>query len=117
MRAADRFHVEQSIPPSLASLRRLAMNLQWTWNPHAPRRLLAAPIRSRGSTPARTPSRLLDLITQERWEQLAADQGFVDEIAALDDDLTAALEEPRWFQHHGASAHCGSPPTSPPSSG
>jgi starch phosphorylase len=102
MRAADRFHVEQSIPPSLAPLRRLAVNLRWTWDA----RTRAAFTRTDPQAWAESgedPIALLDLITPERWDELAADRGFVDEVAALDGDLTAAMEEPRWFQHHGES--------------
>ncbi len=98
MQPLYRFRIEPVIPASLRPLRRLATNLRWTWDDRTKAlfgRLDATAWQASNGDPVR----LLELISDDRWAALAADSGLVEEVAALDDELTDAIREPRWFQH------------------
>jgi len=101
MQPIHRFRIEPAVPDSLRPLGRLATNLRWSWDERT-KALFTRLDPVAWKAAEGDPIRLLELVSPERWVVLAADQGVVDEVAALDSDLTDALTEPRWFQHRNS---------------
>ncbi|MFZ4896201.1 alpha-glucan family phosphorylase [Plantibacter sp. Mn2098] len=97
MKAIRRFTVRAVIPERLAPLAELAANLRWSW--HEPTQRLFAeiePLVWRDTD--HDPISGLGMVTPERLDELAADEGFVARAQALRDDLRAYIAEPRWYQ-------------------
>jgi len=100
MRPTHRFTVTSEIPESLSALPRLASNLHWAWD-----RDLAAVFdridgRDHDLTWRRTGQHPTDLIRRtqpERWVELAADDAFVQQVAAADRRLDDVLSGASWF--------------------
>ncbi len=107
MQPIYRFRIEPAVPLALAPLTRLATNLRWTWDERT-RALFARLDPPTWARAGGDPIRLLELISPERWAVLATDQAVVDEVDALDNELSDAINEPRWFQHQqrAASLRC-----------
>lgn len=97
IKALRTFRVRPTMPPALAPLTDLALNLRWAW--HAPTRDLFA-----GIDPAlwdeagQNPVALLGRLTQDRLRGLAEDGGFTGRVAAAAGDLHAYLTGTRWAQ-------------------
>ncbi len=109
MRPAHQFTVTSQIPESLSSLPRLAANLHWAWH-----RELAAVFdrvdrREHGQSWRHTglhPTEMIRRTDPARWSTLAADDEFVEQVAAADRRLDELLDGPSWFhdrQAQGAS--------------
>ncbi len=97
MKAIRRFTVRPAIPERLSALEQLAGNLRWAW--HEPTQDLFAEIAPDAWREfQQDPLSLFGQITQERIDELAADDAFVDRANALRDDLSTYLTEPRWYQ-------------------
>ena len=97
MRSVRQFNVVPAIPAPLQALRGLAGNLHWTWDRDTTalfERLDPVLWRRTG----RDPLRLLAAISEERWQQLAADAAVVSAVDAAAERLRNAIEAPRWFQ-------------------
>lgn len=96
VRAIRRFVVRPVLPTQLAALAELAANLRWSWHPPTQRVF-------RDVDPAvwkavnHDPVRLLGTVRRERWEELAADDSFLERLAAMRADLQAYLTEDRWY--------------------
>ncbi len=102
MRSVRQFNVVPAIPAPLQALRRLAGNLHWTWDRHTIslfERLDPVLWRRTG----RDPLRLLAAISDERWQELAADPDVVAAVQAAEQRLRDAVEAPRWFQGRDGS--------------
>ena len=97
VRALRRFTVRPGLPPALAELHTLAVNLRWTWHP-ATRDVFEAVDPDRWRQVAADPLRLLAEVPADTLERLAADEDFVARITAAAADLTRYLTEPRWYQ-------------------
>jgi starch phosphorylase len=83
-------------PAALEPLERLIRNLRWTW--HEPTRALFADIDQDVWREVRgDPLRLLGSVSMERMEELAADEGFLRRLHALDEELGAYLQAPTWY--------------------
>ncbi|GAA0980220.1 Glycogen phosphorylase [Nocardioides aquaticus] len=112
MRAFRRFTVRPVLPPALDALGELAANLRWSWHP-ATQDLFAEVDAERWEATGHDPVRLLGEVGRERFEELAADEGFTRRLAGLRADLQAYLTEDRWFQRtqvHGADGGPGGGP-------
>ena len=108
MKAIRRFTVRTVLPESLAGLEELATNLRWSW--HEPTRQLFAQLSpSLWEASAHDPIGLLGEIDPSRLDELAADQGFIDQVTERLRDLHSYLTEPRWYQSlpEGAPAAIG----------
>jgi starch phosphorylase len=97
MKAIQQFHVLPTLPPQLARLHDLAMNLHWAWDPDTIglfRRLDP----ELWETTGRNPVALLGQVSQKRLAQLADDDRFVAHLrrvaGAFDEYLRA---ESAWY--------------------
>ncbi len=100
VRAIRRFTVRPVLPPALAALGELAANLRWSWDP-ATQDVFAAVDGELWEAVGHDPVRLLGEVPAARWEELAADEGFVSRLSGVRGDLETYLTEPRWFQGSG----------------
>ncbi|SMH37085.1 starch phosphorylase [Rathayibacter oskolensis] len=103
MKAIRRFTVRSVLPPELSALGELAGNLRWAW--HEPTRRLFERVDpelwQRGGA---DPTALLGAVSPERLAELSRDQGFVDDVWRLRDELERYRTEPRWYQSLPESA-------------
>jgi starch phosphorylase len=106
MRALHSFSVRPSLPPELAALGRLAMNLRWSWDART-RDLFRWVDPERWEAVAHDPVQLLGAVPPARLAELAGDAAFTRYLAEVADDLARYLTQPRWFQDRQAEA--GSP--------
>ena len=97
MKAIRRFTVRTVLPEALDAVSALAANLRWSW--HEPTRRLFARIDPiLWDELDHDPIALLGAVDSARLEELAGDGQFIADAQALRADLTAYLEEPRWYQ-------------------
>ncbi|WP_312395156.1 alpha-glucan family phosphorylase [Kocuria sp.] len=97
MKAIRRFTVRTVLPESIAPLSRLAKNLRWSW--HKPTEDLFAQLNPRAWENVHgDPVKLLGSLTREEIQQIAEDPQTVEQITALDADLTRYLTQPQWYQ-------------------
>lgn len=97
MKAIRRFTVRTVLPEALDAVAALAANLRWSW--HEPTRRLFARINPvLWDELDHDPIALLGAIDPARLDELAADSAFIADAEALRADLTAYLEQPRWYQ-------------------
>lgn len=100
MKAIGRFTVRTVLPESLAAVGALAANLRWSW--HEPTKQLFARIDPQlWDDLDHDPIALLGAVDPARLEQLAHDEAFIADAESLQADLTAYLEQPRWYQSLG----------------
>lgn len=86
------------LPPALAPLNALAMNLRWSW--HAPTRELFRSLEPRLWDLSREdPIVFLGNLGVERLEALAADHDVVARVQSAEAELASYLSEPRWYQN------------------
>ena len=91
------------LPESLAPLTVLAENLRWSWHPET-RDLFAAIDPVLWDECGHDPIRLLGEVSSSRWDELAADEGFIRWMWHRHDDLQAYVHDDRWYQTLGAEA-------------
>ena len=97
MKAIRRFTVRPALPERLSSLETLSGNLRWAW--HLPTQELFSEISPDAWRDYQhDPVTLFGEISQQRIDELAADDSFVERANALRDDLEKYLHEPRWYQ-------------------
>jgi starch phosphorylase len=106
MRALRSFTVRPALPPPLAPLVRLAMNLRWSWDERV-RDLFRWVDPDAWERTGHDPVRLLGTADPERPEALARDPAFCGLLDALHTDLEHYLATPGWFQ--AWKAETGSP--------
>src|SRR6056297_594032 len=102
MRPVHSFNVVSTVPESLRSIEVVATNLRWAWD----RELARVFDRLDGGVEGRSwrvtgqhPVDLVRRTTPGCWAELAADDSFVDQVAAAHDRLRAQLDGPSWFSH------------------
>ncbi len=103
MRAIRRFTVRPVLPGPLEGLRELVANLRWSWDLPT-QRLFADVDPQLWEDVGHDPSRMLGEVPQERWDELADDQGFLARLRAAVDDLRRYRSEPRWYASLGSDA-------------
>jgi starch phosphorylase len=97
VRALRRFTVRATLPPELAALSDLVMNLRWSW--HQETLDLFASVdpelwRECGGDPVR----MLGAVSPARLAALARDKRFIRRLSDAADDLNDYLSQPRWYQ-------------------
>ncbi len=97
MRALHSFSVRPSLPPELAALERLAMNLRWSWDART-RDLFRWVDPERWEAVAHDPVQLLGAVPPPRLAELAGEAAFTRYLAEVADDLDRYVTQPRWFQ-------------------
>jgi starch phosphorylase len=100
VRAIRRFTIHPALPPELAPLRTLMLNLRWSW--HAPTRALFAEIdpvawESSGHDPAG----LLANVSHERLAELSRDDDFLLRLREAVAELGEYNTGQRWYQLSG----------------
>ncbi len=97
MKALRRFTVRAHLPPRLAALEQLSINLRWSWE-QPTKDLFAAIDPALWDQCRHDPVALLGAVSPARLDELAADDAFtlrLDELAA---DLDDYLNRPLWYQ-------------------
>jgi starch phosphorylase len=97
MRSLQSFTVRPALPPELAPLERLAMNLRWSWD-ESTRDLFRWVDKDAWEAMSHDPVRLLGQVPRKRLDQLAADPGFLRYLQETEAELDRYLTAPRWFQ-------------------
>ena len=97
MRSLQSFSVRPALPPELAPLERLAMNLRWSWD-EPTRDLFRWVDKEAWEAMSHDPVRLLGQVPPERLEQLGTDPGFLRYLQEAESSLDRYLTAPRWFQ-------------------
>jgi glycogen phosphorylase len=97
VKAIRRLHVRTVLPPTLAPLSDLALNLRWSWHPPT-LDLFRSIDPQRWEEVDHDPVTMLSRLTPADMERLAADSDFLARVDAAGDGLRAYLTEPRWYQ-------------------
>ncbi|MBI4605128.1 MAG: alpha-glucan family phosphorylase [Planctomycetes bacterium] len=97
MRPIHTFPVIPRVPESLSSLRRLAYNLWWCWNPEAIQ-LFRRLDPDLWEETYHNPVKMLGLVSQERLYDMASDAGFKAHLNRCVSLLERYLAEDRWHQ-------------------
>lgn len=100
MRALRRFTVRAQLPPALAALGELVLNLRWSWHPET-LDLFAAVDPDLWEATGHDPVRLLGEVEPDRLAGLARDKRFRRQLADASDDLAEYLSADRWYQTLG----------------
>ncbi|HET7488009.1 MAG TPA: alpha-glucan family phosphorylase [Acidimicrobiales bacterium] len=103
MKALRSFTVRAKLPPALAPLHELAMNLQWSWDGHT-RNLFRWIDPAAWEVTGHDPVRLLGMVGRDRLEALTGDRAFMSFLTEVHSDLQASLRAPTWFQDRPAGA-------------
>ena len=97
MKALRSFTVRPSLPPELAPLEELAMNLRWSWDERT-RDLFRWVDPDVWDATVHDPVRLLGVVSRERFEALVDDAAFMRFLAEVREELQRYLDGDRWFQ-------------------
>ncbi len=99
-----RFQVAPVIPAPLEPLAHLARNLWWSWHNDAIDLFIRID-RELWRKTRHNPIQMLALISQQRLNELADDQAFIDAMRAVCDRMTRHRERTGWFsESHGQRA-------------
>ena len=93
--------VSPHLPPELASLQEIALDLRWTWSHEAD--ALWEHIAPRLWEQTHNPWAVLQHVSGERLQSMAQDRGFVALLKDVLESRKAYREGPTWF----SQAHCG----------
>ncbi len=102
MKALRSFTVRPSLPPQLAALEELAMNLRWSWDAET-RDLFRWVDPDAWDATVHDPVRLLGVVSRARLESLAEDAGFMRFLSEAREQLQRYVEGDRWFQARDGS--------------
>ncbi|HJR26007.1 MAG TPA: alpha-glucan family phosphorylase [Acidimicrobiales bacterium] len=102
MKAIRSFTVRPSLPPELAALEELAMNLRWSWDSQT-RDLFRWVDPEAWDATVHDPVRLLGLVGRERLDALVEDTGFMRFLGEVREELQRYVDGDRWFQHREGS--------------
>ncbi|MBW3649068.1 MAG: alpha-glucan family phosphorylase [Actinobacteria bacterium] len=103
MKALRSFTVRPQLPPALAPLHELAMNLRWSWDDRT-RELFRWVDPLQWEVTGHDPVALLGLVQRGRLEALAKDPDFTSFLAQVHGDLRRYLDGERWFQSRSGGA-------------
>jgi starch phosphorylase len=108
VRALRRFTVRATLPPELAALGELVMNLRWSWHPET-LDLFETVDPDLWVQCNRDPVRLLGAVPADRLSVLSRDKRFGRRLSDAADDLEEYLTGPRWYQQAIAGGQAGLP--------
>ncbi len=91
------FTIIPTLPPKLEPLKKIAYNLQWTWNREAID-LFRRMDQDLWDGIDHNPVKLLGQIRQERLKTLAEDDSFLAHLKRVSEDLETYLNESTWYQ-------------------
>jgi starch phosphorylase len=94
--------VRATLPPELAALNDLVMNLRWSWH-HETLDLFESVDTDLWRVVGGDPVRLLGGVSPARLAALAKDKRFLRRLSDAADDLTDYLAGPRWYQEQDGS--------------
>jgi hypothetical protein len=97
MKALRSFTVRPTLPPELAPLEALAMNLRWSWDLQT-RELFRWVDPDEWDAVVHDPVRLLGNIAKDRLAELVQDRGFLRFLETVQSDLERYLSRDAWFQ-------------------
>jgi starch phosphorylase len=100
------FNVIPSLPPRLERLREIAYNLYWSWDPAA-RDLFARLDRDRWEAAGHNPIAVLATVSQERLEELSADDSFLAHVDRVGSKLEYYQRNGGWFADAYATLSAG----------
>ena len=95
MRPVRRFDVHPNLPAALAALPQLVTNLHWCWDAEATR--LFGRIWPGWNARTAHPADMLRRTSAERLAELAADEGFLDDLNTVSRRRQTALTSATWF--------------------
>ncbi|MFW5867377.1 MAG: alpha-glucan family phosphorylase [Armatimonadota bacterium] len=101
MKAYRSYTVQPRLPECLQPLRDVAMNLWWSYTPDA-REVLRRVDRDLWDESGHNPIKMMGMISQERWQELAADDSFRQHLDRVRADFTRHLSEETWFGRNHA---------------
>lgn len=90
------YQVIPSLPKKLEKLRELAYNLFWSWDQNT-KALFRRLDKDLWESTHHNPVRMLGLISQERLEEIANDDGYVNHLNRAYNNLQVYLNEQTWF--------------------
>ena len=102
MKALRSFTVRPSMPPELAALEELAMNLRWSWDAQT-RDLFRWVDPDVWDATVHDPVRLLGLVPRERLDALVDDAAFMRFLGEVRAELERYVDGDRWFQSRDGS--------------
>jgi len=94
------------LPPELSALSDLAGNLRWSWHPET-QDVFAAVDPELWESTGHDPVGLLGAVGRERFDELAADEGFLARLREAREDLDRYLMGERWYQRRQAAGMDG----------
>jgi glycogen phosphorylase len=101
VKALRSFAVRPSLPRELSTLEELAFNLRWSWDDRT-RDLFRWVDPDLWDASVHDPVRMLGLVSRDRLDALATDNGFQRFLGEVRDELRRYLEGDRWFQTRGS---------------
>jgi starch phosphorylase len=102
MKALRSFTVRPTLPPELAALEELAMNLRWSWDART-RDLFRWVDPDAWDATVHDPVGLLGVVARERFDALVEDQAFMRYLDEVHDEHRRYLDGDRWFQDREGS--------------
>jgi starch phosphorylase len=97
MRALRSFTVRPSLPPELAALEELAMNLRWSWDAQT-RDVFKWVDPDAWDASVHDPVGVLGVVPRERLDALVDDPGFMRFLSDVREEHQRYLDGDRWFQ-------------------
>ncbi|HEX9973275.1 MAG TPA: alpha-glucan family phosphorylase [bacterium] len=91
------FTVQPKLPLKLEPLKKIAHNLQWSWN-HEAIELFSRLDADLWETTDHNPVKMLGQIRQERLEAMTEDDGFLAHLIRVSEKLDNYLKETTWYQ-------------------
>ena len=97
MKALRSFTVRPSLPPELAALEELAMNLRWSWDAQT-RDVFKWVDPDAWDASVHDPVGVLGVVPRERLDALVDDPGFMRFLGEVRDEQQRYIDGDRWFQ-------------------
>ncbi|RFD26549.1 DUF3417 domain-containing protein [Mycobacterium uberis] len=101
MKALRRFTVRAHLPDRLAALEQLSTNLRWSWDKPT-QDLFAAIDPTLWAQCGNDPVALLGVVNSSRLDELAFDEGFLNQLDESAAALNNYLSRSRWYRHQQA---------------
>ena len=108
VKALRRFTVRVHLPERLTALAKLSTNLRWSWD-FPTQELFESIDPAQWALCGRDPVAVLGAVSPERFDELAADHGFLERLDHLSAALDEYLTKPRWYQEISAEPDASLP--------